>query len=100
MHPYRYLRVRPDAKGNAVFCSNSKLMIEQHWNESKKRELLQPKYRRFARRIFSVNPPPTPPPLYAFPDSQDVPELSEDELSPPEPGHVRRQMRRSRSLII
>jgi len=43
MHPYRYLRVRPDAKGNAVFCSNSKLMIEQHWNESKKRELLQTK---------------------------------------------------------
>ena len=41
MRPYRYLRARPDAKGNAVICSNSKLMPNTHWNESKTRGLRQ-----------------------------------------------------------
>ena len=41
MRSYRYLRARPDAKGNAVICSNSKLMPNAHWNESKTRGLRQ-----------------------------------------------------------
>jgi hypothetical protein len=35
MRLHRYLTARPDAKGNAVFCSNSKLMPDTFWNESK-----------------------------------------------------------------
>jgi hypothetical protein len=36
MRSHRYLRVRRDAKGKAAFSSNSKLMPDLHWNESKK----------------------------------------------------------------
>ena len=39
MRPHRYLRARRDAKGKAVFSSNSKLMPGKHWNESKKASL-------------------------------------------------------------
>jgi hypothetical protein len=35
VRPHRYLRARRDAKGKAAFSSNSKLMPEKHWNESK-----------------------------------------------------------------
>jgi hypothetical protein len=37
--PHRYLRARRDAKGKAAFSSNSKLMPEKYWNESKQASL-------------------------------------------------------------
>ena len=39
MQSHRYLSARRDAKGKAVFFSNSKLMLSPHWNESKKGSL-------------------------------------------------------------
>jgi hypothetical protein len=41
MHLHGYSTARLDAKGNAVFCSNSKLMRGIFWNESKLRGLRQ-----------------------------------------------------------
>jgi outer membrane protease len=41
MRPHRYLRARRDAKGKAAFSSNSKLMPDQYWNESKLASLSQ-----------------------------------------------------------
>ena len=41
MHLHGYSTARLDAKGNDVFCSNSKLMRSILWNESKLRGLRQ-----------------------------------------------------------
>jgi hypothetical protein len=37
IRPHRYGRALGDAKGKAAFSSNSKLMPDEYWNESKQR---------------------------------------------------------------
>src|SRR5882724_10385120 len=54
MRPHRYLSGRRDAKGKAVFCSNSKLMLNAHWNESKKGRCAGSKYRSVCPRIWKA----------------------------------------------
>jgi hypothetical protein len=66
MRLYRYLTARRDAKGNAVFCSNSKLMRDIFWNESKLRGLRQIKNTGGWLAEFSalIAPPPPSPSRY------------------------------------